>query len=93
MTWITIAAISVILWSCVFDAIRDATNHANNKRPHSRLPWPLIDKWHLYKKLAFYPPLILIWLLIPDLWLKLIVVVASWICWQVGENIGGAHWK
>ena len=48
MEWI---AIAVIFITSFFDAVRDASrNNPGWRRPEGRLPWPMIDKWHLVKR-------------------------------------------
>jgi hypothetical protein len=76
-----IEAIVFIAYCSFFDGVRDATIDR--------------DWWvrHIWKWLAFYPPLA--WILFRYVhgdWIWLLVAASAWVLWRVGMRAGGKHW-
>tara|TARA_R100000306_G_C4375283_1_gene141698 strand:+ start:2369 stop:2626 length:258 start_codon:yes stop_codon:yes gene_type:complete len=80
-------AIAVIFITSFFDAVRDASrNNPGWRRPEGRLPWPMIDKWHLVKRLAFYTPLVFILVAHVNYIFIIPVIVISYFLWHKGNR-------
>ncbi len=92
MNWDLIGTIVVMLWTALADQRRDALNHASYKRPNHRLPWPLLDRWHLWKKAQLYP--VCVWTIylsgMPWPWIAVVAVVAL-VIWRVLPT--PKHWR
>ena len=78
-----IGLILVMVVYSVFDQLRDSRNNSRNKRPHSHLPWPIIDKWHGIKKVQLY--------LLPVF--MVFTVDVSWWAWAVAIVLSAVAWK
>jgi hypothetical protein len=80
--------ILILVFASGFDAMRDKYNLRTDwKRPHSWLPWPLIDRFHAVKRLSFYLPLTWIWWFdVPGPWLKALTVIAAYLAWKASPK-------
>ena len=77
----------LLIAASALDAARDKHNTVSNKRPNSRLPWPLIDRFHAVTRLSFYLPLTWIWWFdVPGPWLKALTVIAAYLAWKASPK-------
>ncbi len=80
--------IAVILVSVIADGLADATFH--------KLPWHKgywWDWWHWFKRIRLcLPPVYILYMLGLPWWQTVLVIVGSWVAWQVGMRIGGKKW-
>jgi uncharacterized BrkB/YihY/UPF0761 family membrane protein len=71
------------------DGLRDKMNNARHKRPHSHLPWPLIDRWHLIKRYSLYSP----WAYFLALFFWPDMNPQNWYSWLIGALGAAIAWK